>query len=95
MAHTVRFFMSAEDELAFLRFLACFELEVYLVRISQDWGPFVANEAAQPLLPDGAAYLAASALGDVLVDKGSGGWTRSARRSSSSSVPGPTRTTSG
>jgi hypothetical protein len=51
------------DEFAFLR------LRRALRARGLPWRPFVANVSAQPLLPECAAYLAASALGDVLVDK--------------------------
>ncbi len=69
MAHTLQFFMTPEDELAFLRFLGRFELEVYPVRVPPNWKPFRANETCQATLPEEEVYLAASALGDVLVDK--------------------------
>lgn len=69
MAHTLRFFMTPEDELAFFRFLERFALEVYPVRVPPDWKPFRADGAAPGRLPEDAAYLAASEIGPVLVDK--------------------------
>ncbi len=69
MANSLRFFMSPEDELAFLRFLGRFQLEVYPIRVPPDWTPFRANEQCQAQLPEEAAYLAASEIGNVLVDR--------------------------
>lgn len=69
MANVLRFFMAPDDEVAFFRFAARFELEVYPVRVPPDWKPFVASEATVERLPEEDAYLAASKLGDVLVDK--------------------------
>lgn len=69
MADRLRFFMAVEDERAFLRFVRRFELEVYPVRIPPQWTTFVAGEEAWDSFPEDAAYLAASKLGPVLVDK--------------------------
>jgi hypothetical protein len=69
MANLLRFFMTPEDEVAFFRSLARFELEVYPVRVPPDWKSFIADEEAVPRLPDDAAYLAASKLGPVQVDQ--------------------------
>ncbi len=69
MAESIRIFMSSADETAFLRFLARFELEVYPVRIPPAWKPFVANEDAIARLPAEAAYLAATQIGETLVDR--------------------------
>lgn len=68
MAEQLRLFMSEEDERAFLRFVARFGLEVYPRRVPPDWKPFTADESAAGKMPD-EAYLAASAIGPVLVDK--------------------------
>lgn len=69
MANLVHFFMTPEDEVAFLRFLGRFNLELYPVRIPKDWKPPRVNEAAFDRLPEEAAYLHALDAGDVLVDK--------------------------
>src|SRR5687768_11029524 len=69
MAHTARFFMTAEDEEAFLRFVERFRLEVYPVRVPPDWAPFHAGPAVHNQLPEEAFYLAASELGPVQVDR--------------------------
>jgi hypothetical protein len=68
MAILLRFFMSPEDELAFFRMLERFDLEVYPRRISPGWKPFKATAGCIALLPAEDAYLAASAIGPVLVD---------------------------
>lgn len=69
MAHTLSFVMSPEDEIAFFRFLERLELEVYPIRVPPNWKPFKADEKAVPKLPEEAAYLAASKIHPVLVDK--------------------------
>ena len=69
MANTLQFFMAPDDEVAFFRFLGRFTLEVYPQRVPADWKPFRADEHAPPLLPEDAAYLAATDVGVVLVDK--------------------------
>jgi hypothetical protein len=68
MASLLRFFMSRDDEAGFFRMLERFELEVYPRRVPAGWKPFKATAACVPLLPPEDAYLAASALGPVLVD---------------------------
>jgi hypothetical protein len=68
MAKLIRFFMSPDDEVAFLRFLERFTLEVYPVRVPPDWRPFkpaVDNLSQMPL----EVYLAATDLGPVQVDR--------------------------
>lgn len=69
MANQLQLFMTAEDELAFLRVLAPHGLEVYPRRIPEDWVPFVAAPDQHARLPEEDVYLAASRLGNVLVDK--------------------------
>lgn len=69
MANLVQFFMTPEDEVAFFRFLERFHLELYPVRIPPDWKPPRVSEATVSALPEDAAYLAATELGAVLVDK--------------------------
>ncbi|HVE84870.1 MAG TPA: hypothetical protein VND93_18565 [Myxococcales bacterium] len=68
MADRLSLFMVDEDEVAFLRFLERFVLEIYPRRIPPDWKPFRAGAAAHPRLPE-ELYLAASELGPVLVDR--------------------------
>ena len=69
MADKLQFFMTEDDELAFLRFLERFHLQVYPVRIPPDWKPFEATAGNHGELPEEAAYLAAPELGHVIVDK--------------------------
>jgi hypothetical protein len=69
MADQLRLFMAEEDEVAFLRFLERFALEVYPRRIPEDWQPFRAAPSAHPKLPEGELYLAAPEIANVLVDK--------------------------
>jgi hypothetical protein len=69
MANTLFFVMTPEDEVAFFRYLARFVLEIYPVRVPPDWVPFRANETCVEKLPEEAAYLAASDINPVIVDK--------------------------
>ncbi len=69
MANRLRFFMTVEDEQAFLRFLRRLQLEVYPIRVPPDWKTFLAGEETWSMLPDEAAYLAAAEIGPVLVDR--------------------------
>jgi hypothetical protein len=69
MAHTLSFVMNPEDELSFFRFLERFELEVYPLRVPENWTPFPASAEAVDKLPEEAAYLAASSIHPVIVDK--------------------------
>lgn len=69
MASQVRFFMTPEDEKAFFRAIERHRLEVYPRRIPEDWQPFLATVENLPRMPEEDAYLAASEIGNVLVDK--------------------------
>jgi hypothetical protein len=69
MANLLRFFFAPEDERAFFLYLERHKLEVYPLRIPPDWTPFRATAAALDQLPEEELYLAASDIGDVLVDK--------------------------
>jgi hypothetical protein len=69
MANLIQHFMAPEDEVAFFRFLERYKLEVYPVRVPPDWQPFVADGDAVAKLPEEAAYLAASEIAPVLVDR--------------------------
>lgn len=69
MANRLRFFMTAEDEQAFLRSLRRFELEVYPARVPPAWKVFIAGAETWIQMPEEAAYLAASQIGPVLVDR--------------------------
>lgn len=60
--------MVHEDEAAFLRFVERFHLEVYPRRVPEGWAPFIAAPQALERLPE-EAYLAASEIGPVLVDR--------------------------
>jgi hypothetical protein len=69
VANLLRFFFAPEDEVAFFRLLARYELEVYPIRVPPGWAPFRAKSESLPRMPEEAAYLAAKQLGPVLVDK--------------------------
>lgn len=69
MANLLRFFMTAEDEVAFFRMLERFVLEVYPRRVPPDWQPFKASADSVERLPEEDLYLAASEIGPVEVDK--------------------------
>lgn len=68
MADRLQIFMVDEDEVAFLRFLERFVLEVYPRRIPERWAPFRAAAAEHARLPE-ELYLAASEISAVLVDR--------------------------
>jgi hypothetical protein len=68
MATRLPFFLAADDERAFLRYLAPHRLEVYPRRVPQNWKPFLAGVEGFDQLPP-EVYLAAPELGPVLVDK--------------------------
>jgi hypothetical protein len=68
MAHQLQLFMLPDDERAFLRALEIHHLEVYPRRVPPDWKPFRATPAAYEQLPEEDVYLAASEIGNVLVD---------------------------
>jgi hypothetical protein len=68
MAKNIRFFMTEEDELSLLRMLGRLNLEVYPLRVPQDWQPFKPDESAHEKLPQ-ELYLAATDCGPLLVDK--------------------------
>jgi len=69
MANLFHFILAPEDELAFFRAITGLKLEVYPVRIPPDWKPFPADEHAVGRLPEDAAYLAASQVAPVKVDR--------------------------
>lgn len=69
MASQLQFFMLPEDEVAFFRALERHALEVYPRRVPPDWAPFKASAENLPRMPEEDAYLAASEVGDVTVDK--------------------------
>jgi hypothetical protein len=68
MANLLRFFMTSEDEIAFLRYLERHVLKVYPRRVPPDWVEFRANPAGYPQLPVEDLYLAATDIGPVNVD---------------------------
>ena len=68
MANVLQPLLDAEDERAFLRFLAQAPWEVYPRRVPPDWKPFLATPETLERLPT-ELYLAAADLGPVLVDK--------------------------
>ncbi len=69
MANQLRFFMTAEDEIAFLRYLERHVIKVYPRRVPPDWVEFRANAAVHAQLPEEDVYLAATDIGPVQVDK--------------------------
>jgi hypothetical protein len=69
MAESIRFLMAPEDETAFVRFLARYRLEVYPVRIPPNWKTFLASDQTLPEFPTDAAYLAATEVAPILVDR--------------------------
>lgn len=69
MANQLRFFMTPEDEVAFLRYLERHVLKVYPRRVPPDWKEFRATAAAHAQLPEEDLYLAATDIGPVTVDK--------------------------
>jgi hypothetical protein len=69
VAELIRFFMAPEDEESLMRFLERFELDVYPSRVPPDWREFKASAETLPRFPEGDAYLAASQIGPVIVDK--------------------------
>ncbi len=69
MANQIQLFMIEEDEIAFLRLLERFTLEVYPRRVPQDWKAFRARLEFKDRFPEEDVYLAATELGPVMVDK--------------------------
>ncbi len=69
MANLLRFFMTRDDELAFLRYLERHVIKVYPRRVPPDWKEFRANSAVYDQLPEEDVYLAATDIGPVTVDK--------------------------
>jgi hypothetical protein len=69
MANVVRFFMTAEDERAFLRELAPFGLELYPDPVAPDYRPPKVDENLAGTLELDSYYLAAPEIGPVQVDK--------------------------
>lgn len=69
MANQLRFFMTPEDEVSFLRYLERHVLKVYPRRVPLDWVEFRASGAAWDKLPEEDLYLAATDIGPVQVDK--------------------------
>jgi hypothetical protein len=69
MANQLRFFMTREDEIAFLRHLERYVLVVYPRRVPVDWKEFRASAAVYDRLPEEDVYLAATDIGPVTVDK--------------------------
>ncbi len=69
MANQLRFFMTPEDEVAFLRYLERHVIKVYPRRVPPDWVEFRAAADKHPELPEEDVYLAATDIGPVSVDK--------------------------
>jgi hypothetical protein len=69
MANQLRFFMSTDDELQFVRHLERHVLKVYPRRVPPDWVEFRATGEAFEQLPEEELYLAATDVGPVTVDK--------------------------
>lgn len=69
MATQLLLFMGKEDELAFLRFLERYPLEVYPRRVPPHWKTFSATEAHFDKLPAEDMYFVSTDIGPALVDK--------------------------
>lgn len=69
MANQLRFFMSRDDEVAFLRYLERHVFKIYPRRVPVDWKEFRACAASYELLPAEDVYLAATDIGPVTVDR--------------------------
>ena len=69
MANQLRFFMSKDDEVAFLRYLERHVFKIYPRRVPVDWKEFRATAASYEQLPEEDVYLAATDIGPVTVDK--------------------------
>lgn len=69
MANQLRFFMTREDEVQFLRYLERHVLKVYPRRVPPDWVEFRAGADKFDQLPEEEMYLAATDIGPVTVDK--------------------------
>ncbi|MBS1152063.1 MAG: hypothetical protein H6Q89_3761 [Myxococcaceae bacterium] len=69
MANLLRFFMTNEDEIAFLRYLERHVLKVYPRRVPPDWVEFRAHASVFAQLPEEDLYLAATDIGPVQVDR--------------------------
>lgn len=67
MANTLFFFMSPEDEVAFLRSLETQKLEVYPEVCDPSFEPFAACADNASLLTEEAYYLALPAAGDMML----------------------------
>jgi hypothetical protein len=66
MATTLQFFMTAEDEVAFLRAIEPVKFEVFPEAWPRDFRPFVACAGSAPLVTDDAYYLALPSLGEMV-----------------------------
>ena len=69
MANQLRFFMTPDDERAFLRYLERHVFKIYPRRVPVDWKEFRASGAVYDQLPQEDVYLAATDIGPVTVDK--------------------------
>jgi hypothetical protein len=68
MANQLLLFTTAEDEVAMLRQLERWVLEVYPRRVPPDWKTFRARPDAHAQLPEEELYLVASEIGPAQVD---------------------------
>lgn len=66
MASTLTYFMTPEDELAFLREIEKWKFEVYPEVIDPQYKPFIATAANQGLLTEESYYLALAEAGDAV-----------------------------
>ncbi len=69
MANLLRFFMTPDDEVGFLRYLERHVLKIYPRRVPPGWVEFRAHADAFDKLPEDDLYLAATDIGPVQVDK--------------------------
>jgi hypothetical protein len=66
MATVLQFFMTAEDEVAFLRSVEPIKFEVFPEAWPHDYRPFFACAESAPLLTEDAYYLALPSLGEMV-----------------------------
>lgn len=66
MAHTLQFFMTPEDEVAFLRALEPIRFDVYPEVSERGYRPFAASAANASRLTDEAYYLALPTAGELI-----------------------------
>lgn len=69
MAHTLAFFMTPEDEEAFLRALEPLKFDVYPELVAPDYRPFAARAENAAMFTDEAYYLCLAQLGEPVAHR--------------------------